>query len=57
MVTLGSILQLKWKFLTLKKAGSNRILGRRPHVRGYAKNPWIIRMGVEQNLVAVYTLR
>lgn len=39
VATLGSILQLKWKFLTLKKAGSNRILGRRPHVRGYAKNP------------------
>lgn len=38
-VTLGLVSNSLWKYKKLKKAGQNRLLGKRPVVRGVAKNP------------------
>lgn len=39
LATIGSISNKYWSERNLGKAGKNRLLGRRPHVRGVAMNP------------------
>ncbi len=39
MATIGQVGNLDWENVTIGKAGRNRWLGRRPHVRGVAMNP------------------
>jgi len=37
--TIGQVSNIEWNNVSLGKAGRNRWLGRRPHVRGVAMNP------------------
>jgi len=39
MATIGQVGNVEWENISLGKAGRNRWLGRRPHVRGVAMNP------------------
>ncbi|MBU0700099.1 50S ribosomal protein L2 [bacterium] len=39
MATIGQVGNVEWENVTIGKAGRNRWLGKRPHVRGVAMNP------------------